>query len=223
MKRAMEQTKVNQAGFTPFEPGRSKRLKPRLRRSGSQTGFTLIELILAMTFFAFMLTLLSIGVLQIMKLYQADLSTRRTQQAARLVMEDLTRSIRSATSLREGGDHLCVSTATGTILYKFTAGAGTLIKYPDAKIENNQCVPGPTSQALLDPAPPSYLEARAFSANLIKATDTNPAVFQSVGLSLSVGLQAAGSSQITSGNVCTAGPGNEFCSVTTYTNTVSLR
>src|SRR3989344_4757236 len=58
-----------------------------------QRGFTLIELIMAMALFTFMMAIFSLGFIQIMKIYQSGVSSRRTQTAARLTMEDISREV----------------------------------------------------------------------------------------------------------------------------------
>src|SRR5579859_2625197 len=68
-------------------------------RSSKCSGFTLVELIVAMAFFSFMMAIISIGFIQITHIYQAGVSSRRTQEAGRSIMEDIAREVRSASAI----------------------------------------------------------------------------------------------------------------------------
>lgn len=62
-------------------------------------GFTLVELLLAMAFFSFILTFVVAGFVQINRAYTKGITVRRVQEGARAVMEDLTRAMRTAGSV----------------------------------------------------------------------------------------------------------------------------
>jgi prepilin-type N-terminal cleavage/methylation domain-containing protein len=61
-----------------------------------QAGFTLVELLLAMAIFSFMLVIMSAGVIRLIHFYQATIDVRATQQAAREVSDDLTEAARQS-------------------------------------------------------------------------------------------------------------------------------
>lgn len=58
-----------------------------------QQGFTIIELMIATLVFATILILLSVGLIQITRIYYKGLTTSRTQGTARNIMDDITRGI----------------------------------------------------------------------------------------------------------------------------------
>ncbi len=58
-----------------------------------QTGFTLIELMIATTVFSMIMILCSIGLLQIGRYYYKGLTSAKTQEVARTVMDDIAQAI----------------------------------------------------------------------------------------------------------------------------------
>jgi len=63
----------------------------------NQDGFTLVELLLAMAIFSFMLLIMSAGVIRLIHFYEATIDVRATQQAGREVSDDLTEAARQST------------------------------------------------------------------------------------------------------------------------------
>jgi prepilin-type N-terminal cleavage/methylation domain-containing protein len=59
----------------------------------SQKGFTLVELMIATTVFSTVLLLATTGIINIGKLYYKGISTARTQDTARLVINEVSRSV----------------------------------------------------------------------------------------------------------------------------------
>lgn len=58
----------------------------------NQKGFTILELIIATTVFGVMLILASAGIIQIGRIYYKGITTNRTQEVARSVVEDISRN-----------------------------------------------------------------------------------------------------------------------------------
>lgn len=58
----------------------------------SSSGFTAIEMLMAMAVFSFLLTLSVIGFIQINQIYQQGIAGQKTQDAARLVAENISRA-----------------------------------------------------------------------------------------------------------------------------------
>src|SRR5688500_10704829 len=81
------------------------------------SGFTLVELIVALAFFSFMLLIVSAGFLQIGRIYQSGVSLRRTQQAARSVTTEIAREVRGASSISSvsGVDRLCLERGSNVV------------------------------------------------------------------------------------------------------------
>ena len=86
-----------------------------------KTGFTLIELMLAMTFIAFLLVIIAMTTIQISHIYNKGLTLREVNQVGRSVSEDLQRSIGASAPfdvdvsslttryiLNDGGGRLCI-------------------------------------------------------------------------------------------------------------------
>ena len=61
----------------------------------NQNGFTLVELLLATTFFSFILVLFSVGFIQINRTFQKGASIKEVTDTGRNVIEDLARNIRT--------------------------------------------------------------------------------------------------------------------------------
>jgi prepilin-type N-terminal cleavage/methylation domain-containing protein len=73
-----------------------------------QNGFTIIELLLAMAFFSFILMLVVAGFIQINRSYTRGLTVKQVQNSARSVIDEISSAIRDA----EPGDVLPASSAT---------------------------------------------------------------------------------------------------------------
>lgn len=87
----------------------------------SKTGFTLIELMLAMTFISFLLVAIAMTTIQISNIYNKGITLREVNQAGRSVSDELQRSIASSVPfdvdpdavspryiVRDGGGRLCL-------------------------------------------------------------------------------------------------------------------
>lgn len=76
-----------------------------------EDGFTAIELLIAMAVFSFVLTLSTLGFIQINQLYQRGVATRQVQDATRYLQEDITRTLRESDYVRAesvaGDDIVC--------------------------------------------------------------------------------------------------------------------
>ena len=80
----------------------------------NKSGFTLVELLVAMAFFTFLLLLVTFGFVQINRSYTRGITVKTIQETTRSVLEDLTRVIRTTDQLRVepgvgGGIHFCAS------------------------------------------------------------------------------------------------------------------
>lgn len=183
--------------------------KAVLKKPKASGGFTLIELVVAMAFFTFMMAFLTIGILQIMRIYQAGVSTRRTQQAARVSMEEITREVRNASAIGVAQENrLCLE---GARVVDFTRQNDNLIKTTGG----GSCasITNPTQTVIVDGA--QNTQFREFTLSAINNANS---VAASVKITLAV-TTGAGAGEA----FCNPGPGSQFCSTTRYTNVVSLR
>lgn len=71
-----------------------------------QAGFTILELIIATAVFSMILLLASNAIIQIGRLYYKGLTSTRTQEASRLISEDVTRALQLSRKgdIQESGD-----------------------------------------------------------------------------------------------------------------------
>lgn len=89
-------------------------------------GFTLVEIMLAMAFIAFLLLFIISAILQITRLYSKGMAIRQINQTGRQVMEQLTRDVRYATpTFKSSNNRLCVNGVT----YVWNTSASTANKY----------------------------------------------------------------------------------------------
>ncbi len=237
----------SEAGFTPSEPALPKS-RPACRQAGYRpprhstlsswskrgdlppTGFTLIELLVAMTFFSFMMLLVSVGVIQVMRLYQADIATKRTQNAARVAMEDITREVRDASTIGQAVDRVLCLEGAKTVRYDLVdiVSDGRLSL---RKTTGGSCIapepPDDDNSLIIIDATKKNIQAREF-LNTPTYIDSNGNGAVDAGETTSVRISLI----VTTGNpdlfevdgkICNPGPGSQFCSTTNYTNVVSLR
>ena len=64
--------------------------------TNNQRGFTLVELLLATAVFSIALVGITAAIIQLFKAYQSGVSIRKTQNAARVISEELTRQARAS-------------------------------------------------------------------------------------------------------------------------------
>src|SRR5262249_28156495 len=97
----------------------------------SESGFTLIEYILALAIFSLMLLIIVGGFLNIVHLHQTGLAQRNTQQYSRSGMEEMVRSSRSALAPKTTGNGVCLfydDPVHGPRLYYYQNGTGNLMR-----------------------------------------------------------------------------------------------
>lgn len=95
-------------------------------KPNDQSGFTIIELLLAMSFFTFILLFVITGFVQINRSYTRGITQKNVQNGTRTVFDDISRTIRSANSgdiifINDSNNYrLCV----GSIRYGFNQQIG---------------------------------------------------------------------------------------------------
>ncbi len=67
-----------------------------LRSSRAQSGYTLVEMLLAMAIFGFVLVIMASAFVRLIHFYQTTIDVRTTQQAAREVSDDITAAARQS-------------------------------------------------------------------------------------------------------------------------------
>jgi len=91
----------------------------------AQSGFTLVELLLAMTFVSLLLAAITMTVIQMTNIYAKGLTMRAVDQAGQALSQDMRRAIESARPLSVGTD------SDGGINYKPQVAFGGDINNPD--------------------------------------------------------------------------------------------
>lgn len=107
-----------------------------------QNGFTLIELMLAMTFISVLLLAIAMTIIQIGNIYNKGTTVKEINQAARAIADDVSRSASAASALNidtylrtnAAGGRLCLGTVTyiWNTAAAYESNAPELTKYPGA-------------------------------------------------------------------------------------------
>lgn len=189
-------------------------------------GFTLVELMLAMALLSFVLAIVSVGFLQIGKIYQSGVASRNTQQVSRRIMEDIAREVRSATAIivpvnTSTDNELCLEANSSFVRYQRTTD-GTFKKAIYSGGDCTSAIPGgATVTLLIDPSLNNNhgLKARKFTTKPIKDA-SNASGSVEVNLVVTTGADDL----VNSDNTCKPGDaGSQFCATTSLTNTISIR
>ena len=93
-------------------------------RNSNQSGFTIIELLLAITFFSFILVFFSYGFVQINRTFQRGQTIKRVTQVGRLVVEDMARNIRLS-SADPGDFQIRAKGVDGATVHRLCLSNGT--------------------------------------------------------------------------------------------------
>lgn len=202
----------------------------------NQKGFTMVELLIAMAVFSFMLSIVLVGFVSIVRIDQAGLTSRATQQNARDLSDTVTQSIRTSTqawtsTVSSSVNTLCLGDIGGTTEYALFASANGSDLYSG---------PGPAtaSQPCNAPAsPPSSwrkLNDDNVAVMLMQASVTPPIPGTLGTVSLTLGVASRNDladtvlqpnpSDITKSQVaCKPDAGDQFCAATTLTTSAALR
>lgn len=193
-------------------------------------GFTLIELMIALAFVAFILIFATTAVVQVMQTYNKGLAVKQINQAGRTTLEDMARFIRVA-------DPSAVNTAAlsnrrvclGGVSYVWnlynTPGASanryddgsalTLTRVNDAA--NAMC----TSSGGSYPSVPKAQATDILSSNVwvMALTVSQPTVSAPL-VDITVRLAVANDPAITAGQCATGGSVGQFCATSDFSTTV---
>jgi type II secretory pathway pseudopilin PulG len=80
-----------------------------------QNGFTMVELVLAMAIFIFVLIVVINSISGLYRIYQAGVGIRDTQQQARSMSEEITRATRDAAHIITGANSVCLYYAAAMV------------------------------------------------------------------------------------------------------------
>jgi prepilin-type N-terminal cleavage/methylation domain-containing protein len=88
------------------------------RRGGDEAGFTMIELMVAMAVFSFMLLIIVVGFINVVRIHNQALASNIAQDNARGAMDELVRAVRDSTGVvtplpGASSNTLCLADASG--------------------------------------------------------------------------------------------------------------
>lgn len=191
--------------FLPVEPA----------AIGKQRGFTLVELLIATTFFTFILLLITAGFIQVSRTYQSGVITKNAQNTARVVFEQLARDSRSGTDIQ-------VITGAGG-LQCYIIGT-SIYGYEGAPIYRLHRGSGGCDLSFMQLVHESNLKVYAFELQDIKALPTSGSP-SSARVNILLGI--AESSLLTGSGLATTCQPNpntlRLCSVVSMSTAVTLR
>ncbi|HVI69617.1 MAG TPA: type II secretion system protein [Magnetospirillaceae bacterium] len=201
-----------------------------IRRANTQ-GFTLIELMIALAFVAFILIFATTAVIQVMQTYNKGIAVKQINQAGRSTLEDMSRYIRSA-------DPAAVNTAAlassrrvcfGGVSYVwnlYNTPAASANKYDDGSAltltrVNDAASAMCTSTAGAYPAVPKAQAADVLSSNVwvMALTVSQPTVAVPL-VDISIKLAVANDPTISAGQCITGGTVGQFCATSDFSTTV---
>lgn len=176
-----------------------------------QSGFTLVEIMLAMAIFTFMLLVVSMAYINIARLYNASTAARNVQQNNRFAMEQISRVARSSKTVElptpdsKGGlTSICFNRATKFYVDNGALRQATVTSCSDAPKQEDQTLTSPgVSVARIEADTPgdSTITLRMWMASRVDLLDT------------------ADPSKLG----CKTGAGSEFCAINKLETTVQLR
>lgn len=180
-------------------------------RVTKQSGFTLIEITLAMAIFTFMLLVVSMAYINIARLYNANMAARSVQQNNRFAMEQISRTARMASAATQvnsdGKQGVCFTARTGSQLF--------YIQNNELRQETVNCDQnGPSNGYKTLSSAGTYavrMDVNTEAARLVTISLWMASKTDLVGTVDASGLQ------------CKPGAGSEFCAVNKLTTTLELR
>lgn len=185
----------------------------------SEAGFSMIELLIAMTVFSFMLLIVSVAFINIVRIQQAGVSSRAVQQNSRLVLDQIVATARQSSEAiipTSGQSRVCFQTGNGVIEYKLTLALDIVSDRTDrlcGEIPDTSQQLNDSSvefvQLVSDATGPVGISAGTYRVTLLAASRNN--------------VDAGAINLLSSPPSCNPGPGSQFCSVITVTSTAALK
>lgn len=184
--------------------------------TSNKSGFTLIELVIALSVLSFILMLGVYGFVQVLKMYSSSLALKNTQRVARGAMEEMVREIRYQGGIAGlSSDMLCVETAGNLVSYRVDDNR-RLYRYSgisDCNGSNNpvELTASNTRVAVFEP---------------VEVKDSSGPNAKTLGLEITMVVTTADTDllQGSSGESCNpTATGSQYCSTTTLHSAVSFR
>lgn len=184
----------------------------------NQKGFTLVELLLAMAFIAFLLIFTVSVIMQLTLLYSKGLATRQINQTGRQVVDALSRSLRDTKPRPAGAQRLCVDGTT----YVWNTSSSIVNNYADGAPVGFVSVADPTGTYCSGSNVPRNLTKDLLGPNLSVVTFTVTPVGRLWDIKL---LISTGGSNIVQnvGGKFECPVDNKFCSFGEFDTSVYIR
>ncbi|HSX01673.1 MAG TPA: prepilin-type N-terminal cleavage/methylation domain-containing protein [Candidatus Saccharimonas sp.] len=187
-----------------------------------QEGFTLVELLVAMAIFSFVLVIVTAGFVQIIRIHQSGIASRATQQQSRLVMDSVIKDIRQSGTAAVGGtaqlSTLCLTKGSQTLEYAVDING-------DLRVGTIAPPAAGVCPAAVFTSAWRTLNDTTGQVTQFAAT-TTPAVTPGLGTAMVV-LTIASRNNLNALNAtktaCLPGSGAQFCAVTTLSSGAALR
>lgn len=196
-----------------------------------QKGFTLIELMIALAFVAFILIFATTAVIQVMQTYNKGLAIKQINQAGRSTLEDMTRFLRTAdpgavnVSALASNRRACFGGVSYVWnLYNTPSGGAnkyndgsslTLVRVNDAA--NAMCTPS----AGVYPSVPKAQATDVLSSNVwVMAIGVSAPSVDAPLVDVSINLAVANDPAISAGQCAQGGRVGQFCATTSFSTTV---
>lgn len=197
----------------------------------AQSGFTLVELTISLSFVAFILLFVVFAMVQVMRNYSKGITLKEINQSARTIVEDMSRSARatkaSAINVSQlANGRLCL----GSVSYVWNVQGGTSNKYLNGSPVTFARATDPSGALCGAGSPP-------VDPSVSTAILSNLVWVQSVGMTLSTDqalatitlkLSTSGSNAPTVndpvlGLICSGNINGHYCAVANFSTTVTVR
>lgn len=194
-------------------------------------GFTIVELMLALSFIAFILLFTVFATVQVMRNYSKGIAIKEINQTARDMTDDMIRVIRSANSQTVNLSKLNAGRAClGGVSYVWNTQGGNANLYTDGTAVTVARVGDPAG-AMCQASPPAVNKNNSTAVLSDRIWVQNISFTQSADknlMTVSVRLSTSGQNAPTfndpaQGLICSGDAAGQYCSVTTFSTTVATR
>jgi len=197
-------------------------------RAKHQQGFTLVELMMALAFTAFILIFATTAVIQVMQTYNKGLAVKQINQAGRTTLEEMSRQLRTAdpdaVSIVDTQRRACFGTVS--YVWNLWNTAINVNKYGDdspitlARVDD----PGKAMCSQVSGVYPNVPKAQAtdiLQSNVwvMSITLTDPSVDAPL-MDLAINLAVANDPAINGGKCTQGGTQGQFCATSNFSTTV---
>jgi len=195
----------------------------------NKRGFTLVELLLATAFFSFILLFVLVGFMQVTRSYNKGIITKRVHESTRLIVEDISRSISTATSKSASANPIHIidspihALCVGGTRYQWTVGyRSNTDKQPGFRVvkDSKQCNVAFTASDDTTEMLDDRLTVQDITLGQPVGGGVSNAYIVRVTVSVNDKTLVTGSGESTS---CNIADGDQFCDVATLTTVVTLR